>query len=328
MHGILTDLSTDCEEPPPFDAVGHTLFTRTRNLERILKFKNVYVKFEGSNPTGTQKDRISQYHILHALKKQAEGITVGTCGNYGVSLAYFAKLVGLKTYIHIPEKYFLSPKRKLELQSLGAEIITIDGKYEDAVEESRRLAKHEHLYDANPGNGSNGWKGYKPIAYEICQQLGCVPTAVSIPVGNGTTLLGIYHGFKDLIDQGIIDKMPFLVAASTPGGNPIVKSFKEQNSKTIDLHPTELKETSVNEPLISYHSYDGDEALQALYDTNGWADYASDTKMLHYQRILRDQEGINVLPASASAVEALIKFKQHRQLNSHYVIVLTGRKFR
>ncbi|MEM0467279.1 MAG: pyridoxal-phosphate dependent enzyme [Candidatus Thermoplasmatota archaeon] len=326
--GSLTGLSTDSEEPPPFDAVGHTLFTRTRNIERILGFKNIYVKFEGSNPTGTQKDRISQYHIQQALQQHAQGITVGTCGNYGMSLAYFAKLVGLKTSILIPEKYFLSPRRKLELKKLGAEIISVDGKYEDAVEESRRLAKHEHLYDANPGSGSDGWKGYKPIAYEIVQQLGRVPTAVSVPVGNGTTLLGIYHGFKDLLTRGVIDSMPYLVGASTPGGNPIVKSFKEHRSKTQDLLPTELKETAINEPLISYHSYDGDEALQAIYETNGWADYASDTKMLHYHKVLRDQEGINVLPASASAVEALIKFKQHRQLNSYYVVVLTGRNFR
>jgi len=311
-----------------FEIVGNTLFTRARNIENVIGFSRVHIKFEGVNPTGTQKDRISVYHINKSLEGKYDGITVGTCGNYGVSLAYFAKLAGLKTKILIPEKYFITPKRKIELNALGAEIITVDGKYEDAVEESRRVAKKENLYDANPGDGSEGWRGYMPIAYEIFNQLGRVPTAVSVPVGNGTTLLGIYHGFKDLLDRGLTDGMPYLVGASTSGGNPIVNSFKNGDSKVVDLRPDELKETAVNEPLISYHSYDGDEALKAIYDTNGWADYVSDSRMLQLHTLLKDFEGLNVLPASTSAIDALIKFKQHRQLSSDYVLVLTGRKFR
>ena len=321
------DLQID-EEPPPFDGVGRTVFTRAGNLERVLGFKNIFIKFEGGNPTGTQKDRISIYHIRRALHNNASGITVGTCGNYGISLAYFAKLAGLKTTIFIPENYSMTPKRKTELQNMNADIITVEGKYEEAVEESRRAARHENLYDANPGNGSEGWHGYMPIAYEIYQQLGRVPTAVSVPVGNGTTLLGIYQGFKTLLENGCIDRLPYLVGASTPGGNPIVKSFKNKESKAQDLRPEELKESAINEPLISYHSYDGNDALHAIYETDGWADYASDSRMLHYHTVLKDEEGLSVLPASTSAIEALVKFKQHRQLNSDYVLVLTGRKFR
>jgi len=166
------------------------------------------------------------------------------------------------------------------------------------------------------------------IAYEIYRQLGKSPTAVATPVGNGTTLVGIYHGFKDLLDHNMIDHMPFLVGASTPGGNPVIKGFKAGASKTEDLAPSEIKESSINEPLIAYHSYDGDEALHAIYHTNGWADYASDSCLLKYHTLLKDLEGLNVLPASASPIEALIKFKEHRVLNSDYVIVLTGRKFR
>ncbi|MBN1860580.1 MAG: pyridoxal-phosphate dependent enzyme [Candidatus Thermoplasmatota archaeon] len=323
----LTGLHTD-DEPPPLDGVGDTLFSQARNLERLLGFKNIFLKFEGGNPTGTQKDRISQYHVKKAILEGYDTITVGTCGNYGVSLAYFAQLAGLKAKILIPEQYYVAPKRKEELQKMNAEILPIDGKYEDAVEESRRLARMEHVYDANPGNGNEGWRGYMSIAYEIYRQLGRVPTAVATPVGNGTTLVGIYHGFKTLLDTNIIDHMPHLVGASTPGGNPIIKGFKTGASKTEDLQPIEIKETSINEPLIAYHSYDGDDALHAIYKTNGWADYASDACMLRFHTLLRDLEGLHVLPASASPIEALIKFKEHRVLNSDYVIVLTGRKFR
>jgi threonine synthase len=106
----LTGLQTD-DEPPPLNGVGDTLFSQARNLERTLGFKNIFLKFEGGNPTGTQKDRISQYHVKKALLEGYDTITVGTCGNYGVSLAYFAKLNGLKAKILIPEQYYVAPKR-------------------------------------------------------------------------------------------------------------------------------------------------------------------------------------------------------------------------
>lgn len=322
------ELLTESDEPPPFNSIGNTLFTRTRNLERALGFSNIYIKFEGGNPTGTQKDRISWYHIMKAKQQGCQGITVGTCGNYGASLAYFAKIAGLESTIFIPEKYFVAPRRKNEIQQLASTIITVNGKYEDAVEESKHFSRHNNFYDANPGDQSESWNGYIPIATEIFQQLGRAPTAISVPVGNGTTLLGIYHGFNYLLQQGKIDHMPYLVGASTTGGNPIINSFKQGLSHAIDLLPDELRETAVNEPLISYHSYDGNEALHALYETEGWADYASDQRMMHFHTVLKDLEGLSVLPASTSAIEALIKFKNHRQLNSDYVIVLTGRKFR
>lgn len=322
----MSDNQSD-DEPPPLATIGNTLFARANNLEMALGFKNIYLKFEGSNPTGTQKDRVAVYHINNALKAGYNGITVGTCGNYGVSISHFAKLVGLRTVVFVPKEYYITPQRKQDLIQSGATIFTIDGKYEDAVEESKRFSRDKHFYDANPGNGTYGWFGYMQIAYEIFTQLGKVPTAVSVPVGNGTTLTGIYCGFKKLFDAQITDRMPNLIGSSTPGGNPIVKSFKEGATKIEDLLPSSIKETPINEPLISYHSYDGVEALKAIYDTNGWADYASDDKMIQLSHLISDTEGFNVLPASASALEALIQFKQHRVSNSDYVIVLTGRKF-
>jgi len=318
------------EEPPPFrlacNEIGNTPFIRARHLEKRLGFRNIFLKFEGSNPSGTHKDRISLYHVKKALKEGYTGITVGTCGNLGLSIAYLAGLAGLQTSILIPERYHLSKKRMRMLKSLKAEVILTSEGYEEAVEESKRLAKKEGLYDANPGGRSRGWEAYKMIAYEIFEQLGHAPTVVSTPVGNGTTLYGVYLGFKELNDKGLIDELPHFVGSSTVNGNPVVKSFKMGLSKTINLDPNEIKETSINEPLISYHSYDGDLALKAIYNTDGWADYSTDACMLFYQEILKAEEKINVLPASASAVDALIKFKNHRILNSDYVIILTGRE--
>ena len=316
------------DEPPPMDMGGNTIFTRSRNLERTLGFGNIYLKFEGGNPTGTQKDRVSVYHVRRCINEGKKAITVGTCGNYGVSITYFASQAGLRSVLVIPEKYQIPASRRAAMTKMGAEVIYCKGEYEEAVELSHKLAREQGLYDANPGIGEIGWEGYKSISYEIVSQLGRVPTAVAVPVGNGTTLAGIYHGFKELLKQGKIDRMPHIVGGSTTGGNPVIKSFKEGASKVCELRPDEIHETPINEPLISYRAYDGDEALNAIYDTEGWADYVSDSRMQMFHNLIKDLEGLNVLPASTSGLEALLKFKKHRQLNSEYVIVLTGRKFR
>ena len=92
-----------------------------------------------------------------------------------------------------------------------------------------------------------------------------------------------------------------------------------------DLRPQRIRETAVNEPLINWHSIDGDYALEAVRSTGGWAEYASDKEMLACSRLLREQEGLNVLPASTAGLIALLKQK-HNMPADRYVVVLTGRK--
>ena len=149
----MSDNQSD-DEPPPLTTISNTLFARANNLEMALGFKNIYLKFEGSNPTGTQKDRVAVYHVNNALKAGYNGITVGTCGNYGVSISHFSKLVGLRTVVFVPKEYYITPKRKQDLILSGAVICPVDGKYEDAVEESKRFARANHFYDANHGTYS------------------------------------------------------------------------------------------------------------------------------------------------------------------------------
>jgi threonine synthase len=93
------------------------------------------------------------------------------------------------------------------------------------------------------------------------------------------------------------------------------------------LRPGSIKQTEVNEPLINWHSIDGDHALKAVYDTHGWASFGTDKQMRDYARLLREQEGLSVLPASSAGLLALIEGHQREPLpGDRYVAVLTGRK--
>jgi threonine synthase len=150
---------------------------------------------------------------------------------------------------------------------------------------------------------------------------------VCIPVSNGTTLAGIYRGFLSLYRRGKTSKIPRMVAGSSAGKNPIVQSWLKQSPVCEDLPPSDIKETDVNEPLVNWHSIDGNLALQAIRATNGWAMNASDTKMLGYSKLILEREGLNVLPASTAGLVALLEQHAKQPLPpDRYVIVLTGKR--
>jgi threonine synthase len=147
-------------------------------------------------------------------------------------------------------------------------------------------------------------------------------------VGNGTTLAGIYSGFKDLLNKGKIAKVPKMVATSTRQGNPIIKSYKEKQKTILELNPSDIRESAVNEPLTNWRSYDGQDALNAIYESNGFADYASDSKMLQMARLVRREQGLNILPASASTLAVMTNLKKEDVvLKGLFIAILTGRDY-
>ena len=307
--------------------IGDTSLTRARNIEREVGLRQIYLKFEGGNPTGTQKDRIAFAQVLDAMRRGFDGMTMATCGNYGSAMAFATSLAGLRCYIHVPDTY--QTRRIQEMTNLGAEIIRTQGDYEKSVEISRQFAEKNEIYDANPG-GSNTvlqLKAYGEIANEIYDDLRDAPAVVAVSVSNGTTLAGIYKGFLSLYRRGKTSRMPRMVAGSSYRKNPIIHAFMKNISTCTDLKPQQIKETSINEPLINWQSIDGDHALQAIRQTNGWADYASDKSMMDYSRLIREKEGLNILPASTAGLIALLTWHQnHFFPNDRYVVIMTGRK--
>lgn len=307
--------------------VGDTSFSRARNIEREVGFRQVYLKFEGGNPTGTQKDRIAFGQVRDALRRGFAAITLATCGNYGAAMAFASCLAGLRCIIHIPNSYHT--KRAQEMSDHGAEIIRVDGDYEKAVEISKDFAAAEEIYDANPGGANTvlQLRGYGEIAYEIYDELRDAPGFVAIPVSNGTTLAGIYKGFVSLYRRGKTSRIPRMIAGSSYGKNPIINAFQKKIPHCAVLEPGQIRETAVNEPLINWQSLDGDHALDAVRHSKGWAAYASDKNMLHFSRLIREREGLNALPASMAGLIALLELQAKESLgNDRYVIILTGRR--
>ncbi len=215
------------------------------------------------------------------------------------------------------------------MEGHGATIVRTQGDYEAAVDASRERAHRDELYDANPGGDNTALQlqAYGEIAREIFDELGDAPAAVAVSVSNGTTLAGIHRGFATLHRRGKTSRMPRMVAGSTHGKNPIVQSFLKDLPECVDLDPARLRDSKVNEPLINWHSSDGDHALRAIRETDGWAGDVSDKEMLGSSRILREHEGLNVLPASTAGFGALLERHRTTPLGpDRYVVLLTGRR--
>jgi len=300
--------------------VGDTQLLRARNIERHVGLRQIFLKFEGGNPTGTQKDRIAFAQAMDALRRGFDAMTVATCGNYGAAVALAASLAGLRCVVYIPGDYH--SKRIGEIAASGAEIIRTPGDYEAAVEASQRRAEADELYDANPGGANEALQlhAYGEIAYEIYDELRDAPAVVAVPVSNGTTLSGVYR-------RGKTSRLPKIAAGSSFQKNPIVQAYLKNSPRCEDLQPQRIRQTQVNEPLINWHSIDGDNALFAVRRTDGWAADASDKSLRTYSRIVREQEGLSVLPASTAGLVALIERHRERPLpGDRYVAVLTGRK--
>jgi len=332
-RGLVTDPGADLDvrleafENIFESEIGDTSLTRARNVEREVGLRQLHLKFEGSNTTGTQKDRIAFAQAMDALRRGYDAITAASCGNYGVALALAAYCAGLRCRVYVPAGY--RTRRITEIAGLGAEVARVEGDYERTVDVSREEAERDGLYDANPGGANTilQLRAYGEIAYEIYDELRDAPAAVAVPVSNGTTLAGVYHGFVSLHRRGKTSRVPRMVAGSAFGKNPIVRSHLEGLEECRDLDPARIRESEVNEPVINWHVSDGQHALDALRGSGGSARNASDRAMRTHARMLRGEGRLDAVPGSTGGMIALLEAHEKDPLpNDRYVVILTGRR--
>ncbi len=306
--------------------VGDTGLNRAKNLEREFNIRQLYIKYEGDNPTGTQKDRIAFAQVYDALRREFDTVSLATCGNYGVAVALAANLAGLGCRIYIPDSY--NTERFEEMEALGADIVQMKGSYEDVVRQSTLLAQQHQWYDANPGGVNTPLQitAYSQMAFELVEDLGDAPKYCACPVSNGTLLAGIYRGFVSLYKRGKTSRIPKMIAASSTRKNPIVSSFRSGLDYCKDLNPESIKETNYKEPLVNWHSFDGEEALYAIRQSGGSAFNVSDKKMKEMSTFLLKKEGMRILPASTAGLIALLEMNETQNFEpDRYVAVLTAK---
>ncbi len=300
--------------------VGDTPLLRAPNLAAKIGLPHLRLKMEGANPTGTQKDRVARLEAGAAVAEGAKGLTVASCGNFGVAMAHACHVHGVPCHVFVPEDF--RGERIDTMEGLGAQVHRAPGQYEDAVNASRRYAAQEGLYDANPGgvNTLRTLAGYSRIAEEIVAGLGSTPAAVGAPIGNGSTLAGVHLGFHTAWAQERAQTVPKIFGGSSSGNNPVPPAVARGQDRISPLDPRAVVETHVNEPLVNWDALDGTACVTAILDSRGHAYGFEDDELMELHAALLE-DGVEAHPASLAAVAALGAALDEGRIQSDDVVV-------
>ena len=306
------ELIRDFERQMKAMRIGDTPLKRLQKIERRLGTRRLYVKLEGGNPTGTHKDRMALLLTIRAQKEGFDTIAAATCGNYGASLLHVCDKLGIQCKIYIPSEF--EGTRNAEIASAGGKIVEVDGNYESAIITCAKDCAVNGWYNANPGGGNHelGIYSYSYIAKEVAQSIGRQPDWVAVPVGNGTIISGVWQGFQSM---GMKPRM-----LGTSNNNAAVRGMVLGRDEPVPVPDMHL--THVNDPLAGNYLPDAVDAIRAVAESKGLAMEIPDEEMVDAARLLADEEGLDILPASASTLAGI----RHLETKTHtFVMVATAR---
>jgi threonine synthase len=299
--------------------IGGTPLYRSSTLEKTLNIKKLYIKDEGTNPSASLKDRASGIAVLKAIECGYDSISCSSTGNAASSLACHASRMGLKTFIFVPKR---APVGKLnQLLIYGANVISVDGNYKDAFNLSKKAIDTYKWYNRNAAINPHLVEGKKTVALEIAEQLNFSLTSwVAVSVGDGCTIAGVYKGFYDLLQLGLIKKIPKLLGVQSTGCSPFVDAY--HTGSPIK----EVEENTIADSISVGIPRNPVKAFNAVKKTSGAWIAVTDEQILESMKDLGNSEGIFGEPAGVAALAGLkeaIKNKIIKE-NETVTMIMTG----
>ncbi|AIY76124.1 threonine synthase [Bacillus anthracis] len=289
---------------------GNTPLIPLLNISKQLGIQ-LYGKYEGANPTGSFKDRGMVMAVAKAKEEGSEAIICASTGNTSASAAAYAARLGMKCIIVIPEGKIAHGKLA-QAVAYGAEIISIEGNFDDALKAVRNIAAEEPITLVNSVNPYR-IEGQKTAAFEICDQLQSAPDVLAIPVGNAGNITAYWKGFCEYEkEKGY--KKPRIHGFEAEGAAAIVKGHVIEEPETIA--------TAIRIGNPASWSY----AVEAAEQSHGEIDMVSDEEILHAYRLLAKSEGVFAEPGSNASLAGVIKHVQSGKIKKGetVVAVLTG----
>jgi threonine synthase len=252
----------------------------------------LYVKFEGLNPTGSFKDRGMTMAMTVAVAQGAQAVICASTGNTAASAAAYAGRAGLKCYVLIPEGKVATGKLAGSI-AYGAQVIQIQGSFDDALAMVREISQRTPIALVNSIN-PHRIEGQKTGAFEICDSLGRAPDWMCLPVGNAGNITAYWKGFREYGAAGKVHQLPQLLGVQAAGAAPLVLGHAVDKPETI---ATAIR---IGRPAR------GEEALQAAEESGGRIIAVTDDEILAMQKRLA-AEGVWCEPASAAGAAGLAK---------------------
>lgn len=290
---------------------GNTPLIKAENLAKKIGINaEIYLKFEGCNPTGSFKDRGMTMAVTKAKESGSGAIICASTGNTSASAAAYGAKAGLKTYVLIPDGYIALGKLS-QAMMYGAEIIAIQGNFDKALEMVREISEK---YPITLVNSVNPYRieGQKTGAFEIIEALGKAPDYHFIPVGNAGNITAYWKGYKEWYNLGKTKELPKMMGFEAEGAAAIVKGERIMSPETL---ATAIR---IGNPA----SWKFAEA--ARDESNGMINFVTDDEIVAAYKLIASTEGVLAEPASAASVAGLIKIKDQIKEDSKIVCILTG----
>jgi threonine synthase len=292
---------------------GNTPLIFAPHLSRIAgKGLEVYLKYEGLNPTGSFKDRGMTMAISKACEEGSKAVMCASTGNTSASAAAYSAKAGIKCIVLIPKGAIALGKLSQALIH-GAVVLAVDGNFDVALELVKDITKD---YPITLVNSLNPYRieGQKTASFEICDHLGDAPDFQVMPVGNAGNITAYWKGYKEYKSAARSKKLPVMLGFQAEGAAPIVRGYPIKDPETI---ATAIR---IGNPAS------WKQAEAARDESGGIIDMVSDKEILAAYKLLAEKEGVFAEPASAASIAGLLKLVRKRYFKkpARIVCILTG----
>jgi threonine synthase len=282
---------------------GWTPLRRAHNLEKVLDVKELYIKDDSANyPTWSYKERVVSVAITKAIELGYNTVGCASTGNLANSVAAHAAVAGLKAFVMIPHD--LEQGKVLGSLIFGPTMVRIQGNYDDVNRLCSEIADKYKWAIVNVNLRPFYTEGAKTFGFEIAEQLGWrLPKHTVCPTAGGTILPKIYKAYQEFIALGLVaDNQPKIYSAQAAGCNPVVEAIRAGHDLIKPQKPrTIAKSIAIGNPA------DGFYVVQAVKQSGGWGEDATDTEIVEAIKLLARTEGIWTEPAGGTTLAATIK---------------------
>lgn len=289
---------------------GNTPLVRTQNLVNAINPSlELYLKYEGANPTGSFKDRGMTLAISKAVEARASAVICASTGNTSASAAAYGSRAGIKVFVLIPEGKIAQGKLAQAMVH-RAKVVQVSGNFDEALAIVKEVSEK---YGITLVNSINPFRveGQKTAAFEVVDQLGGVPSYHFLPVGNAGNISAYWKGYKEYRQKGRIHELPRMMGWQAAGSAPIVLGKVIKKPKTL---ATAIR---IGNPAS------WKEALAAADESRGQINSVTDDEIMEAYRLIAGLEGIFCEPASAASVAGVIKMNKAGLFKQGDVVVCT-----
>ena len=292
---------------------GNTPLIRAHNLEKKISANfEIWLKYEGLNPTGSFKDRGMTVAVSKAVERGAKAVICASTGNTSASAAAYAARAGIKCVVILPEGAIAKGKLMQALIE-GATVVAVKGNFDDALRIVREIGEKTRIDIVNSINPDR-IEGQKTAAFEVCDALGRAPDFHLLPVGNAGNITAYWKGYREYRDRNVTDRLPKMCGFQAEGAAPIVRG-----------HPIEKPQTVATAIRIG-NPASWKAAVAARDESGGLIDIVTDAEIIDAYKLLAASDGVFVEPASAAGIAGLRKLapKGFFPKGSVLVVTLTG----